>query len=237
MSRLSHLSPSFVLAALLAGGLFSSCSDELLDDPPQDKNSSSGDLGGTMTGSAPAGTDIPSGDSTDTSSKDPDATHVEQGGVWISKINASNRTKWIFLDLDDRVFPAADAAEAGAWDLAFQRVRVRVNGGTGGPGSVTGLMVPGAQSFDNMTVAPSTGFVPDTTPEQKDPDDIFDQEGKVFSFWYEYTPDGHVVTPKEQSYAVKTDKGAVFKVQILDYYNEAKTSAHYTIRWARLPDA
>lgn len=201
------LASLFVAALLLSG-----CEDNLIDDPQSS----------STPGAQSPGTN-------------PKIQHSDQNGITTTVLNASDKTQWVYLDLDDRAYPAVDAQGKGAWDLAFRRVKIHLNGGIHGDGNVQGTFVEGEGTFDATTQVPKGPFETDTAIEQDPNTDPFGEAGLLFGFWYDYAPVGHVVTPKPRAYVIQSNKGALFKLQILDYYNEAKSPAIITIKWSRLP--
>lgn len=221
MSYCQRLTPILFLLSLSVG-----CGEDLID---QGKSASSTSGGSTAAPGAQGNTQPA------VESPDPKVKHERDGDGYKSKLDATDRASWVYLDLDERAYPAADASEAGAWDLAFRRVNIRVNGGKSGSGNVGGKLVEGADAFDKMNQSPEGDFGSDKEVPIDPNTDPFGEAGLVFGFWYDYAPEGHVVTPKARTYVIQSNQGKVFKLQILDYYNEAKTSAHYTVRWAPLP--
>lgn len=212
---------------LLAAPVLVGCQENLIDTNEDGTGgSSSQSNGGNGTG-AQEPDKVPS--------PDPKISHEKDGSGYKSKIDASDREAWVFLDLDERVYPAADANEQGDWDLAIRRVKLRLNGGISGTSDVAGKFVDGKDAFDNMNKSPEGPFETDKKGNGDPSSDPFGEDGLVFGFWYDYQSEGHVVTPKPRAYVIQSNKGEIFKLQILDYYNAARTSGHYTIRWAKLP--
>lgn len=211
---------------LLVAPLLTGCSDNLID------NNGDGTGGTNAQGNSSA-----KGGSTDAPlpNPDPKINHERDGDGYKSKIDASDRGSWVYLDLDERAYPAADAKQEGAWDLALRRVKLRLNGGISGKSNVAGKFVEGSDAFDKMKNSPGGPFETDKKGKSDPSTDPFGEDGMVFGFWYDYASEGHVVTPKPRAYVIQSNKGAIFKLQILDYYNAAKTSGHYTIRWSKLP--
>lgn len=202
----------FAMLALALG--CPGCDDDLVDSPNAE----------TGLGSMPDAPPTPH----------PGVQHEQQGEMWRSRIDASDKTQWVFLDLDDRAYPNVDENKVGSWDLAFQRVKIHVNGGITGSGGVTGLFIEGADAFANTAAAPVGDYVTDVEANADPAEDIFGEDGRVFGFWYDYASQGHVVTPKARTYVVKSTEHRYFKLKITDYYNAARTSAHYTIEWQEI---
>lgn len=202
------------LGPLLFAGLFlSGCEDNLIKAPE------SPDAAGTPGKNA---------------SEDPKVHHKTEKGVTTTVLDASDKSAWVYLDLDDRAYPAADASGKGPWDLAFRRVKIHLNGGINGDGNVQGQFVEGEGSFDATKQAPGGALESDKKVEIDPNTDPFGEAGLLFGFWYDYAPQGHVVTPKARTYVIQSNQGKLFKLQILDYYNQAKSPAIITIKWAPL---
>lgn len=235
--RLSTFFEHRVHLFAIALACFSGCDDDLIDDPGQSSTSAPGTTNSgmnsmgnsTMPGSTPGM--MPG------ATPDPKVTHQQMGSEWVSKVNASSKSQWVYLDLDERRYPAADAQEQGAWDIAFQRVKVKLNGGVSGPGKVQAQAIDGATAYEMLQKAPSQGFGTDKMSEADPQTDPFKEQGMIFGRWYEYDQKTHVVMPKARAFVVQSGQNRFFKIKILNYYNEAKTSGHYTVQWSEIPSA
>lgn len=211
------------------------CDKDLIEDP--EETSSAPDMssaGASMVGNTGSGS-MPGMDTAPEQSPDPQVQHQAMGDQWLSKADARSKSKWVYLDLDDRRYPAADAQEQGVWDIAFQRVKIKVNGGVSGPGPVKALAVDGPMAYEMLSVAPKEGYEMDKESPDGPDEDPFKEHGMVFGRWYEYDLQTHVVTPKARAFVVQTDQNRFFKIKVLDYYNEAKTSGHYSFQWSEIP--
>ncbi|WP_224361463.1 HmuY family protein [Hyalangium versicolor] len=204
MRVLSFPLPRFlrVVPSLILAGWMAGCGPDLKPDPGE-----------------PPATDNP--DTPNNPSTDPNLTHVDNGdGSFTTTVNATRQEAWIGLDLDQR--SEANGAEDQKWDLAFQRFHIRLRGGAHGTGSVEVAILSGV-SFDKVTQAPAAGYTTDSAA-----DSTAFEEGDG---WYIYNPSNHKLTARELIYVVRTDAGAYFKVQLLDYYDSAGTPAMIKLRW------
>ncbi len=65
------------------------------------------------------------------------------GDVRTQQINAVDSTVWTYFDLKNGAVVSlsdADAANSGAWDIAFRRDKIKFNGGISGTGKVAGFL-------------------------------------------------------------------------------------------------
>jgi hypothetical protein len=191
--------------------------DETLDEG-DDKDS--GDSG-----------DGDSGDSGDGDPGDPGDDRFEHqalgGGVVRTIVDATDAESFVYLDLDTK---RGTATPEPGWDLGFSRFNIIVSGGISGDAGVEVAIVDGA-SFEQLSEVPGDAVwitdAADGDDENTDPD-------LAFADWYDYDITTHVLTPKDRVYLVRSDEGAVFKLQIANYYSEAGTSGHLTFSWAPL---
>jgi hypothetical protein len=153
------------------------------------------------------------------------------GTYVVTTVNATSSSEWVYVDLDT----AQQATESmSGWDLAFQRFKVKVNGGTNGDGNVEVARLAGT-SLDDLRSAPSTGWmtdaradgVPDAGPEG---DLAFSRNGG----WYGYDMMTHRVTPNDASYVVRTTARRIVRLRFIAYYNAAGTGGHPSFRWSTL---
>lgn len=142
-------------------------------------------------------------------------------GVTTTRLDATSKEVWTFLDLDD---PEAADQEAG-WDLKFQRQFVRVNGDAG----VEVAIVEGA-SITEVTSAPEGPYFKDTGDDEEG--QAFSQEG---GFWYDYDITVHKLSPRARTYVIRSDQGALFRLEFTGYYDEDGVAGNPTFYWTTLP--
>lgn len=141
--------------------------------------------------------------------------------TYTTAVDATSETAWVYADLET----GKEVEATAAWDLRFQRFHISANGGTSGSGGVEIALVAG-KTFAEVTAAPADGYLTD------DADSYVFEQGDG---WYDYNPTTHILTPFPNVYVVKTDGGARLKLEIVKYYNDAGTAAHFTLHWAPLP--
>lgn len=155
--------------------------------------------------------------------EDPDAgaddpsrvTHTEDGDVTTTQVDATQETAWVYLDLDTR----AEVGEGDAWDLAFQRFAIQLDGE---------VAIVADADFGAMVAAPAGGWITDAP----DGDDEDTEPDLAFGGWYAYDPATHTLTPNPLVYVVRTADEGYFKLEMLDYYDDAGSSGFPTFRWA-----
>lgn len=157
-------------------------------------------------------------------------------------ITVDATSAWGFLDLATpaQVITVDDATTSTAWDMAFLRTGVQVNGGESGPGGIlVHCICQNAGLTDEEVIAlTAEGELPEF--EQTTADDIpsaataWSATAITDEPWYRYNIlGGHQIWPTFQVYLVK--RGAeVFKVQITSYYGDDGTPRQITVRYARL---
>jgi hypothetical protein len=148
--------------------------------------------------------------------------HTDDGdGVTTTRVDAT-ADGWLHLDLEGR----REVGDADGWELAFQRFQIVVNGGVSGDGGVEVAIVEGGD-FAAIERAPAGGYLTDAA----DGEDEGSEPDLAFGGWYDYDPATHVLTPRDQVYVLRSAEG-YWKLQLVDYYDDAGTSGFPTFRWA-----
>lgn len=144
----------------------------------------------------------------------------DQGdGSYVSVVDARDDTAFLYLDFETR---AAVDGDGDAWDLGFLRFNVATH--------VEVAVLEGAK-FEDVAAAPADGYAVDAS----DPETAMQETmpGYAFDLWYDYNPMTHALSARaDVVYVVHTPEGNYFKVQMLDYYDEAGTSGYVSLRWA-----
>jgi len=161
-------------------------------------------------------------------------THTDNDDDSITTtVNASCEENWVYLNLDETSEVVPKAPEDNEdWDLAFQRFKIKSNGGISGSQDVR-VAVVSDTDFEDLIEAPQTGYLSDA----EDSDD--EDEDPDFTFlapepWYNYNEETHILTPKDHIYVVQSTSGEYFKIQITDYYDDAGTSGYLKFIWDTL---
>jgi heme-binding HmuY-like protein len=148
---------------------------------------------------------------------------------------------YIYLDLaaGARVdITDVDALESSAWQIAFKRSSIRINGGDSGPAGVTAAAVDAA-TLEEVTEAPASGFATDDWADDQCNFIGLDsgEPATAFGFWYDYDDQTHVVTPKAQVWIVRQADGTDYKLRIETYYGDEANPMRggiYRMAWAPL---
>ncbi|WPB74052.1 HmuY family protein [Archangium violaceum] len=143
-------------------------------------------------------------------------------------IDATNKSALVFFDIDEgREMKTDEAFETNAWDLAFQRYTITMNGGGGNPTGQVRVAVIKNTPWDSLTTAPTEGYQQDAS------EPVFNG---VESGWYFYDLSVHRLSPREElAYVVRSSNGQFFKLQMLSYYDSAGTPARLSFRYQPLP--
>lgn len=158
-------------------------------------------------------------------------THSEdEESTTITTINASCEENWVYLNLSDKTEVSPETPEDSVqWDIGFQRFKIKSNGGISGSQNVM-ITVVTDTAFEDLTQAPISGYLidaVDSDDEDEDPDTPF----LAPNAWYAYDEETHILTPKNQIYVIQSVAGNYFKIQMIDYYDEAGTSGYPKFKW------
>lgn len=158
-------------------------------------------------------------------------------------INAANSTTWKYFSFDiNDTLTITNPSTSDAWDLAFQRYRIRTNGGLSGSGQgcAANSGLTGQQGFNNLTTAEDTlQFI------QDDEITIAVQQGYTTHLinpelynWFtmEMATQGTLIVPTDSIYVIKTAKGKYAKVWFKSYYSASDESGHVTMQYFYQPN-
>ena len=132
-------------------------------------------------------------------------------------IDATNQENWTYFSFEQgQVVEIPNADVSKDWDLAFQRTKVKINGGVSGPGNGEVVMLT-ETTFDSVAEALADGYEKDTADTLA----IVPQSKKG---WYVYTgvPTHWVLPIEDRIFVFTTATGAFAKVQFLGYYKDNK---------------
>lgn len=121
-------------------------------------------------------------------------------------LDATHPDRWVYFAFS-RGAPIAGPAPP-AWDLAFRRFNIRVNGGEGFSGRA-GVIDLGDVPFDSVRTVPATGYVTSLPRDSVNP---------AIDRWYDYGFTSHLLTPKSRVYAIRTSDGRYAKLRFVSYY-------------------
>jgi hypothetical protein len=159
------------------------------------------------------------------------------------EVKATGSTTWKYFSFaeNDTVI-VTDPLTSLDWDLAFQRYRIKTNGGKSGSGqgSAANSYLKEQTGFDALKV------VPDTATFTSDDDvEIAVQQGyatyeinpELYTwFTLEMATQGTQIVPSDYIYFVKTSNGKYAKVWFKSYYSATNTSGYIAFQYKYQPD-
>jgi len=159
------------------------------------------------------------------------------------EINSTGSTTWKYFSFakNDTII-VTDPVSSAEWDLAFQRYRIKTNGGKSGSGmgSAANSYQKAQTGFDALNLVSDTA-----TFAADDSVNIAVQQGyatyivnpELYTwFTIELAPQGTQIVPSDYIYIVKTGAGNYAKVWFKSYYSAANVSGHVTIQYKYQPD-
>ncbi len=159
-------------------------------------------------------------------------SHEDQAdGTTLTRVDASQKQSWVYLDLDARAqLSASEAIVSPVWDLAFQRFKIISNGGVSGPAGVEVAVLEGVD-FAALSQAPASGYRQDAPDSADDADQDLDSPFLRSGGWYFYDLLKHRLIARNVTYVVHAPSGAYWKLQLIDYYDQHGSAAQLSFRW------
>jgi hypothetical protein len=159
------------------------------------------------------------------------------------EINSTSSSAWKYFSFaKDDTISVADPATSSEWDLAFQRYRIKTNGGKSGigMGSAANSYKKGQTGFDALSIVSDTaGFSTDDLIQ------VAVQQGyatyvvnpRLYTwFAIELAPQGTQIVPSDYVYIVMTATGKYAKVWFKSYYSTSNISGFVTFQYKYQPD-
>ena len=159
------------------------------------------------------------------------------------EINSTGSTTWKYFSFaQNDTITVADPTTSIAWDIAFQRYRIKTNGGLSGngSGSAANSFLKGQTGFDALTIVSDTAtFIADASIS------IAVQQGyaeyvvnPALYTWFtlEFATQGTQIVPSDYIYIVKTSSGKYAKVWFKSYYSATNISGYVTMQYKYQPD-
>jgi len=127
-------------------------------------------------------------------------------------INASSENDWVYFDFSRGGVVKIQDQTSIEWDLAFRRSKVISNGGATNKFGKAGLVDLGnSAEFNQITEAPLNNYIQDSSTRTE-------TENPILLKWYRYNYLTHKLTPKPNTYAVKTADEKFAKIKFLNFY-------------------
>jgi|GEM_PF-1142856 len=165
-------------------------------------------------------------------------TTVDNGDGTSTTSVVSAGQPWVLIDFESGAagpIEVADDTMSDAWDIGFQRFKVKVNGGASGSADAAVAVVTGS-TFEAVTDIPAAdAFLQDLEDDDLDGSPEFQMSEDELSPWYDYDMNTHVLTPNSNIYVIRTVEGAYFKMGFLGYYDDDSGEGGYpSFMWAPL---
>lgn len=155
------------------------------------------------------------------------------------EVNSTASSTWKYFSFEKNdTISVSNPLTSTEWDLAFQRYRVKTNGGKsgGGLGSASNSYQKGQTGFDALKLVSDTAtFVKDDSVH------IAVQQGyatyvvnPVLYTWFTIElggAQGTQIIPSDYIFVVKTGTGKYAKVWFKSYYSTSNVSGHVTIQF------
>ena len=161
----------------------------------------------------------------------------------VYEVNSTGSTTWKYFSFaKNDTITVLDPSTSAEWDLAFQRYRIKTNGGKSGTaaGSAANSYLKGQTGFDALKL------VSDTATFVTDNDILITIQGgyatytvnpKIYTwFTIELATQGTQIVPTDYVYVVKTASGKYAKVWFKSYYSATNVSGYVTIQYKYQPD-
>ncbi|MBX2812944.1 MAG: HmuY family protein, partial [Myxococcales bacterium] len=143
-------------------------------------------------------------------------SELDIGGQVLTQLSAVHGESWVYFHFESWEVVAPVAPEAsGAWDMAFRRFHIKLNGGIHGTGDVEVAKVQGTL-FEELDDIPNSDFVTDQADgedENGDPDYAMSSGDEP---WYIYDQRFHSLSPRKLVYVVRLVSGKYIKMEITD---------------------
>ena len=147
-------------------------------------------------------------------------------------VNFSSTKPFTFFSFKDTIVVANTDSVSAKWDFALRLTTFLVNSNSSGPGNAGVIMQDGI--YNNILLAPSSGYAYDTTASQRAIKD---------DSWYDYNPTTHNFVPKAgKVFIFRTGEGLHYaKMELLsaDYVpftGPVPQQIIYKIRFTYQPD-
>ncbi|MCP4500576.1 MAG: hypothetical protein GY822_11505 [Deltaproteobacteria bacterium] len=161
---------------------------------------------------------------------EPLTTTDDGNGAYETSV-VSTGAEWILIDFESGALAAVDVvddANSLAWDIGFQRFKVKVNGGASGIGDAAVAVIRDA-TYANVNSVPADGFLQDQPDDDVDGAPEFIMSEDEHHPWYDYDEATHILTANENVYVIRTVEGAYLKMTFSAYYDEASGAAGYPV--------
>jgi len=146
-------------------------------------------------------------------------------GVVTASVDASNYDNWVYYNLDQKKEVTVNDPENSAdWDVAFKRMRIKVNGGSSGKMGYSVISL-GVAAFDTVSKAPQKFYTADDSIYfPMNPTEPY-SGNKILENWYNMAGMPPLLSSKNEIYLIKRGAKDYVKFQITSYYNSTTNAS------------
>ena len=148
-------------------------------------------------------------------------------GPGVYTVDARSKEIWMYFDFSRGAVVAVQHPKTDAWDLAFRRHVIRLNGGATNPAAEGAILNLGERDFTSVTRVPAKAvFLSDVRTKRRP-----FPYNPVVAKWYNYSYVANVLTPKPVVYIVRTQDGKYAKMRLVSYYCDGNVSGCMTFEY------
>ena len=149
-------------------------------------------------------------------------------GKYLVGIDATSNEKWSYWDIDqDSLVEVAEPKNNKDWDLAFQRFKIKINGGGSGSSGVQITLIKNAD-FEQVKVTENFLWRKDESIGLNQVKYAFAEEGD----WFVYDFFTHMLEPRDQFYLLRSSENIIYKLKMLTYYDRLLISGFPTFQYS-----
>ena len=158
---------------------------------------------------------------------------TQSSGIYTTVANASSTSEWVYVSLKES---GKKATASSQWDIRFKRYVIGTNSGTSGSGSGGSCDTTKTNLLDHSINTSTCPLVSDSSQSQSGEGGFGtanESASPSMIFWYSYDGISHLLRTKNLVYLVRGNDGAIYSLQMLDYYSSAGTSGYMKFTWKR----
>jgi hypothetical protein len=154
------------------------------------------------------------------------------------EVKSTSSSEWKYFSfVSNDTVTVTDPEHSSAWDLAFQRYRIKTNSGLSGSGlgGAANSYMKGQSGFDALKAVPDTSTF--AVDEEISVAIIMGYATYVVNpllytwFSLEFSAQGTQIIPSDDIYIIKTSTGKYAKVWFKSYYSATNLSGYVTFQY------
>ena len=151
-----------------------------------------------------------------------------ENGNYLVGLDATSNEKWSYWDIDqDSLVEIVEPKDNKDWDLAFQRFKIKINGGESGSSRVQIALIKNSD-FEQIEVTENLLWRYDESIGPNQVKYAFADEGD----WFVYDIFTHMLEPRDQFYLLRSSENLIYKIKMLTYYDRLLISGFPTFQYS-----